>query len=91
MRTSKTHFAQISVEAVKKIATELPDSNPIKNDGVSSETQDKVTSSHTGWRQLAQQVLQEPNPKRMLELAEELVSVLDDEKLRTSSPTRTNS
>jgi hypothetical protein len=91
MRTSKTHFAQISVEAVKKIATERPESDAFENDSVSSETQDEVTSSQTGWRQLAQRVLQEPDPKRMLELAEQLVSVLDDEKLRTPSPKHTNS
>jgi hypothetical protein len=91
MRASKTHFAQISVEAVKKIATERLESNAMENDIVSSEPQNQVTSSQTDWRQLAQRVLQEPNPKRMLELAEQLVSVLDDEQLHTSPPTHTNS
>jgi hypothetical protein len=91
MRASETHFAQISVEAVKKIATERLESNAMENDIVSSEPQNQVTSSQTDWRQLAQRVLQEPNPKKMLELAEQLGSVLDDEQLHTSPPMYTNS
>lgn len=87
MPASKTYFGQIPVETVKKIATELPESSGIENDSVSSETQDEITSSHTDWRQLAERVQQEPNPKKMLELAEQLVSALDNETLRKSPPT----
>lgn len=60
MQESKLHFEQIAVETVRKIATELPASSAIENDGLSFETQDEVTCSDL--RQLAQRLQQEQDP-----------------------------
>ncbi|MGA8622509.1 MAG: hypothetical protein WB660_28805 [Candidatus Sulfotelmatobacter sp.] len=80
MQESKTHFEQISVEAVKQIATELSESSAIENDRLSSETQNEVTSSQKDWRQLAQRIQQEQDPKKMTRLVHQLVATLDEKK-----------
>jgi hypothetical protein len=87
MRESKLHFEQIAVEAVKKIATELPASSALENDGLSFETQDGVTSSQTDWRQLAQRVRQEQDPVVFNKLVAQLQDLLE----RKQRKAKTNS
>ena len=83
MRASKTHFEQIPVETVKKIATELPDNNAGGNDSVNVETPDEVKSPHhEGWREVAHQVQQEQDPQKMSGLVHRLLAELDEEHLR---------
>jgi hypothetical protein len=77
MQAPKTNFALIPVETVKKIAKELPQNN----DSVSAETQDEVTSPQDRWRDVAQKVQQEQDPKRMIRLVEELIATFDEEQL----------
>jgi hypothetical protein len=88
MREGKTHFEQIAVETVKRIATELPQRSPIENDGKSLEAQEEVMSSQKDWRQLAQQVLQEKDPIKTIELGQQLVEALEQEKLQKLPPTQ---
>ena len=67
MRASRTHFEQIPVETVKKIAIEM---------------RDEITSPLVRWREVAQQVQQEQDPTRMIELVQQLVGEFDAEEIR---------
>jgi len=80
MQQAKTYFEQIAVETVKKIATEPPESSAIEEDRVSLEMQGKGTSSQEDLRQLAQRIQEEQDPRKMIELVEQLIGALDDEK-----------
>ena len=90
MRASKKHFEYIAVETVKQIATELPESitqenHTIESDGVSSQP-DGNLSFQQDWRRLAQQIQTEQNPKKMIELVQELLNTLENTDLRKSPP-----
>jgi len=78
------HFEQISVEIVKKIATQHPQSSSIGNGAWSCEARDERMSFQEEWRQLAQQVQQEADPQRLIHLMQQLLDALDEEKLRKS-------
>ena len=83
MRAAKTHFEQIPVDTVMKIAKKLPQSNVVGNDSVNVETRDEVSSPHEeGWREVAQQIQQEQDPKTVSLLVQKLLTELDEEKLR---------
>ena len=85
MRAAKTHFDQIPVDTVMKIAKKLPQNDVGGNDCVNVETRDEVSSVHEeGWREVAQQIQQEQDPKRVSGLVEKLLTQLDEEKLRKS-------
>ena len=88
MQQSKTYFEQIAVKTVKKIATEPPETSAIEEDRVSLEMQDKVTSSQEDWRKLAQRVQEEQDPRKMIELVQQLIVALDDEETLKSRPAR---
>ena len=80
MQRSKTHFEQIQLEMVKKIAQEFPANNAIKTESVSVETRDEVPSGERDWREIAQLVQPEQNPERMIGLVKQLIETLDEEK-----------
>jgi hypothetical protein len=84
MLKAEIHFEQISVEIVKKIATQHPQSSSIGNDGWSCEARDERMSLQEEWRQLAQQVQQEEDPQRLIHLMQQLLDALDEEKRRKS-------
>jgi hypothetical protein len=86
MRASKTYFDQIPVETVKKIITEVPANNAIGNDSVSDKTQDQVTPEPAGWREVARRVQQEQDPKRMIELVQQLIALLDEQQCSKPLP-----
>jgi hypothetical protein len=88
MRTPKTHFEQIPVETVKKIATVFPKNNAIESDTVGSETQHGVTATQEDWRQLAHRVQREQDPNRMIGLVEKLIATFDEEQARKSRSPR---
>jgi len=88
MRQSKTYFEQIAVETVKKIATELPETNATETNRVVFEMQDKGTSSQEDWRRLAQRIQEEQDPRKMLELVQQLLDVLEDRKTHKPLPTQ---
>ena len=67
MRKSNTYFEQIPVETVKRIVEQLPEND---------------ISTQEDWRKLAERVQQEPEPNRMIELVQQLITKLDEEKLR---------
>lgn len=79
MQEAKTYFEQIAVETVKKIATEPPENSAIEKDRVSFEMQDNGTTSQD-WRQLAQRIQEEQDPRKMIELAQQLITALEDDK-----------
>ncbi len=78
MRTSKTYFEQIPVETVKKIAKELLETSVV--DAV-----DEIAPPQEHWRELAKQVQEEQDPKRMSELVTRLLMAFDERNLRRGS------
>jgi hypothetical protein len=72
MRAAKTHFEQIPVETVKKIAKEF-------------RVLDVITPPQERWRLVAEQVQQEQDPKRLTELVEQLLEEFDGKDLRKGS------
>ena len=90
MRTSKTHFEQIPVATVKKIAQDLPRNNAIETDGVDVEVRRKIPAAEEGWRQLARRIQQEIDPNKMVGLVEQLIVTFDNEKIRKSLPPTRN-
>ena len=81
MAASKTFFEQIPIETVKRIAREFPEANGIASDGGNTEMLDEVRSPRESWREVAQKVQHERDPKRMVELIEQLIATLDQEQL----------
>lgn len=69
MRASKTHFEQIPVETVKRIATELPETC------VGQARYE--TTPRERWREVALQVQQEQDPNKMTELVQQLLAEFD--------------
>lgn len=86
MPDSKTFFEQIPIETVKRIAMEFPRKNLIESGGGNTEMPKEVGSPHESWREVAQKVLDEQDPKRVIELAEQLIARLDREKLSKHLP-----
>ena len=85
MGESKTHFEQIPVEVVKKIATKLPakefaeETMPIDDDTADISTEGRVTSPEERGREIAQPVRQE-NPREMTVQVQEPIAMFDDER-----------
>jgi hypothetical protein len=82
---SKTHFEQIPVEVVKKIATKLParefpEDYARDEDTEDISTEDRVTSPEERGRKVAQTVRQESNPQEMIGLVQEPIATFDDER-----------
>jgi hypothetical protein len=67
VRKSNTYFEQIPVETVKRIVEQLPENG---------------ISTQKDWRELAERVQQEPDPNRMIDLVQQLITKLDQETLR---------
>jgi hypothetical protein len=83
MAASKTFLAQIPIETVKRIAKEFPEENAVGSDGENNaETPGEVRSPRESWREVAEKVQDERDPKRMMGLVEELIATLDQEQLR---------
>jgi hypothetical protein len=78
MRTSKTYFEQIPVETVKKIAKELPETSVVQSP-------DEIAAPQEHWRELAKQVQEEQDPKRMTDLVTQLLGAFDERKIRRGS------
>ncbi len=88
MRAAKTHFEQIPVDIVMKIATRLPDNDVAEEDSVNIEARDEVSAPpQEGWRAVAQQIQQERDPKAMSVLVQKLIAELDEEELRRHGAT----
>jgi hypothetical protein len=78
MRASRTHFEQIPVETVKRIAKELPETRGVQ-------ALDEILPPQENWRELAKQVQEEQDPKRMTELVTQLLAEFDLRDLRKRS------
>jgi hypothetical protein len=78
MPKPKTYFEQVPVEMVKKIAQALPENSVMENQIAPVETQDG-TSPQDRWRDVAQKVQREQDPKRMIQLVEQLIATFDEE------------
>jgi hypothetical protein len=78
MRASKTHFEQIPVETVRKIAKELSEGTIVPPLG-------EITSAQEPWRVLAKQVQDEQDPNRITELVTQLLVAFDERKTRKGS------
>jgi hypothetical protein len=78
MRASKTHFEQIPVETVKKIAKEFREISAVQ-------ALDQMTPPQERWRQVAERVQQEQDPRRLTELVEQLLEEFDETDLRKGS------
>ena len=79
MAASKTFYEQIPIETVKRIAKEFPEENAIGSDGENTEMTEEVRSPRESWRELAQQVQNERDSKKMSVLVEQLIATLDQE------------
>lgn len=60
----------------------MADEKPIGNDGGNTETQNEVRPHHENWREVAEKVQEERDPKRIGELVEQLLVSLEEEQLR---------
>jgi hypothetical protein len=67
VRKSNTYFEQIPVERVKRIVKQLPENG---------------ISTQEDWRKLAERVQREPDPNLMIDLVQQLITKLDEERLR---------
>jgi hypothetical protein len=77
---NKFNFEQIPVETVRKIAQDLPPAAPGTTEpGKSREDSETATD----WKTLALQVQQEEDPKRMIQIVEQLILTLDRDRNRT--------
>lgn len=88
---SKTHFEQIPVETVKKIAQELPaeelrEADAIGDGAVNVETPDKAASPRERWHEVAQKVQQEEDPQKMIGLVQQLIATFDAEQAHKRLP-----
>jgi len=90
MAASKTFFEQLPIETVKRIAKEFPEENAIGSDGENTEMTEEVRSPRENWREVAQKVQDEHDPKRMTELIEQLIATLDQEQLCKRLPRKRN-
>lgn len=86
MPESKTHFEQISVETVKKIANEFPAADEIESENGNDARQEDLTTEYRDWRELARRAEQERDPARLVVLVQKLNALLDEETRRKSSP-----
>lgn len=85
MDGSRTYFEQIPIEAVKRIAQEFFEKDAVGRTGENFETRAEVRPGSERWREIALKVQQEHDPQRVIELTEQLVSALDEERLRRPS------
>jgi hypothetical protein len=76
--TPKTHFEQIPVQRVKRIAKELPETGVVQ-------ALDDIAPAQEHWRELAKQVQEEQDPKRMTDLVTQLLVAFDERKFRRGS------
>ncbi len=84
MRASRTHFEQIPVETVKKIAKDILET------GV-EQAQDEIAPTQERWKEIAKQVQQEQDPNRFSELVTQLLREFDErELLKASGSVETN-
>ena len=74
MESRKTHFEQIPVATVKKIAYEFPVSE------IADRMPDVDVSTAVDWREVALRIQGETDSEKVLELAQELIEKYDEEK-----------
>jgi hypothetical protein len=86
MRAPKTNFELIPVEMVKKVAKEFGVSHATAGSGANPQASNGVKSSTEPWRALAEQVQREPDPDKMIDLVQELIAKIDEEKSSKSLP-----
>ena len=77
MRVSRTHFEQIPVETVKKIANELPETKV--------KALDERAPAQENWRELAKQIQEEQDSKKITELVTQLLAEFDKRDLGNRS------
>ena len=77
MRVSKTHFEQIPVETVKKIASEIPETRV--------QTLDERPPAQENWRELAKQIQEEQDSKKITQLVTQLLAEFDKRDLGNGS------
>jgi hypothetical protein len=80
MALPKTYFPQVPVELVKKVAKEFTESDATAGNGANPQASNGVKSSTEPWRALAEQVQRESDPDKMIDLVQELIAKIDEEK-----------
>ena len=90
MRESKTHFEQIPVETVRKIAKKFPAKLARGNHRGCAGTQDEGMSARERWREVAQGGQREGNPKKMIGPVQQFMGTLGVEQLHKRLPCRRN-
>ena len=74
----KTHYEQIPVETVKRITAELPAA-------IAVQERDETAHPQERWRETALQVVEEPDPTKMVQLVEQLLTEFDKKSPRKGS------
>lgn len=77
-----THFDQIPVKRVKMIATEIQGKDDNTNFAANAQL---ANSPQETWRVLAEKVQSERDPKKMIELVQQLIDSLDERTPRSAS------
>src|SRR6266853_2524265 len=82
MKTEKTHFEQIPVATVKKIAHEFPVSE------IADRMPDVDVSTSENWREVALRIQGETDSEKVLDLAQELIEKYDEEETQSCRSVR---
>ena len=82
MRTLKTHFEQVPLEIVKKIAEPFAEDEEVGTDGTSVEPPNDAFSAAQDWREVARRIQVETDPNKMMTMVERLLEKFDEEKRR---------
>jgi hypothetical protein len=86
MRAPKTNFELIPVEMVKKVAKEFGGSHATAGSDGNHQGSNGARPSAEPWRALAEQVQRELDPDKMIDLVQELIAKIDEEKSSKSLP-----
>jgi hypothetical protein len=89
MPRSKTHFEQIPVETVRRIANVDSENDsalndkPAELDTPSQPPPAEASGNEEPWRELAKRVQREQDPAKMISLVEKLLNTLEGQRVST--------
>ena len=90
MEDPKTYYEQVPVAVVKKIAELLPVDEREIEEREEDDTDGSIppavdASGPDAWQELAKLAQEETDPKKMIDLVQQLIEKYDQEKMRTAS------
>jgi hypothetical protein len=82
MQPSRTRFAQVPVEMVRKVATDIAWCSGSDAAEPEVAVKEQPAPAREGWREVAQQIQEEKDPTKMVGLVEKLITTFDREHSR---------